>query len=204
SYHITDKIVFNWTCDYRDAKFYATDAAATNICVEISTGNGADPTDAFSAYNAGTWFRLPDLYNAEKVNDGGWAGLGIGYRYVNVNTAQIVEGVVSGFGTGVQQLGNGRGCAYNTVQCGFMRNNKVGRHITTTALAGSYVNRWDYIGGRYFISAAEAGYPEIAGTRFLQVDTGAAHLINDHNFYGGSWEGDGPEYHMWLGGTYIQ
>src|SRR5690606_37150402 len=62
--------------------------------------------------------------------------------------------------------------------------------------------RWDYFGGNYGLSSAEG--TEIPGTRFFLVDGDASSLINDHNFFGGSWEGDGPEWHIDCAGAYCQ
>jgi hypothetical protein len=199
TFRVSDKIVINCAFDGSDMTFLVYGAPA--VAVEISTGNGTNPTDIFSLTTE-LGIVLPSVRNMTKPGTG-WAGQGIGVRYVNVQNMKITERLVENFAIGVQATAYGQGCGYNTVQGGYLLNNKVNRQITVVPEAGfSFTNRWDVYGGRYFHSSAEG--TAVTGVFHIDVVPNATgNIINDWNFFGASLEGNAQQYHVRLGGAFI-
>jgi len=169
------------------------------IALEVSTGVGANPTTIFSL-STELGIILPSLVNVDKPGTG-WAGQGIGVRYVNVQNMKITERLITNFAIGVQATCFTQGCGYNTVFGGYLRNNGVNRQITVGDAIG-FTNRWDYYGGRYFHFSAEG----TAVTGVFHVDVvpnSAGNIINDHNFFGASLEGNAEQYQVKAGGNFI-
>jgi hypothetical protein len=197
NFRTSDKIVINCPFDGSDMTFlvYGTPAVA----VELSTGNGTNPTDIFSLTTE-LGIVLPSVRNMTKPGTG-WAGQGIGVRYVNVQNMKITERLVRDFAIGVQATCYVQGCGYNTVQGGFLYNNGVNRQITVGDSLG-FTNRWDVYGGRYFHFSAEG--TAVTGVFHIDVVPNATgNIINDWNFFGASLEGDAQQYQVRNGGTFI-
>lgn len=197
SFKISSKIVINCAFDGSDMTFLVY--GAPSVAVEISTGSAINPTDIFSlATELG--IILPSVINMTKPATG-WVGQGIGVRYVNVQNMKITERLVENFSIGIQAISYSQGCGYNTIQGGYLRNNKVNRQIVNGDNTG-FTNRWDYYGGRYFHSSSEG--TEVAGVYHIEVVAGSSGLvINDHNFFGASLEGVAEQYHVINGGLFI-
>ena len=197
TFKISSKIVINCRFDGKDMTFEIYGAPA--VALEVSTGNGTNPTDIFSLTTENGLI-LPSVINKTKPVTG-WAGQGIGIRYVNVQNMKIVERLVENFAIGVQQTCYQQGCGYNTVIGGYLRNNGVNRQITVGDAVG-FTNRWDYLGGRYFHSSAEG--TEVSGVFHVEVVANASgNIINDHNFFGASLEGNAEQYHVECGGSFV-
>lgn len=172
---------------------------ATPIAVEVSTGIGDNPTTIISLTESERII-MPDVVNGTKPVTG-WAGQGIGIRYVNVQNTHITERLVQDFAIGVQHTSYNQGCGYCAVDAGYLRNNKVNRQFTVGNDTG-FTNRWDLYGGRYFHSSSEG--LETAGVmHFDVVPNATGNIINDINHWGGSFEGITQQYHLRLGGTHI-
>ena len=197
TYRISDKIVINCAFDGSDMTFnvYGT----PTVAVEVSTGNGTNPTDIFTL-NTELGIILPSVINMTKPSVG-WAGQGIGVRYVNVQNMKITERLVENFAIGIQATSYAQGCGYNTIQGGYLRNNGVNRQITVGDATG-FTNRWDYYGGRYFHSSAEG--VEVPGVFHVDlVPNSSGNIINDHNFFGASLEGNAEQYHARVGANFV-
>ena len=173
--------------------------SATPIAVEVSTGIGENPVTVLSLTESERII-LPDVVNGTKPTTG-WEGQGIGVRYVNVQNTLITERLVQDFAIGIQHTAYAVGCGYNTVDAGYLRNNKINRQFKVGDLNG-WTNRWDLHGGRYFHSSSEG--IEVEGVMHFDVVPNATGLIiNDINHWGGSLEGVAEQYHLRLGGSFI-
>lgn len=192
------KIVINCAFDGSDMTFRVKDAPA--VAVEVSTGSAANPTDIFSLTTE-LGIILPSVINTTKPVTG-WAGQGIGVRYVNIQNMKITERLVENFAVGVLHTSFTQGCGYTNVQGGYLRNNGVNRRATIGDASGAFTNRWDIYGGRYFHSSAEG--TEVAGVMHIDIDApSAGNIINDFNFFGASLEGNAQQYHVRVGGNAI-
>lgn len=173
---------------------------AIPIAVEVSTGAGENPTTVLSLAESESII-LPDIVNGTKPSTG-WDGQGIGVRYVNVQNTLITERLIQDFAIGVQHTAYSAGCGYNTVNAGYLRNNKVNRQFIVGDLTG-WCNRWDLFGGRYFHGSAEGTTPIEGVVHFDVVPNASGSIINDINHFGGSIEGLNEQYHLRLGGSHI-
>ena len=198
TFRISSKVVINCAFDGSDMTFNVY--GAPPIAVEVSTGNGDNPTDIlFLSTELG--ITLPSVVNMTKPPTG-WAGQGIGVRYVNVQNMKIVERLVSNFDIGIQLTAYVQGCSYNTIFGGYLRNNRINRQITVGDQLG-FNNRIDYYGGRYFHFSSEGvETPGVIHVDIVAVPVGS-NIINDHNFFGASLEGVAEQYHIKNGGTII-
>ena len=191
------KIVINSGFDGSAMTFNVVGSPA--IALEVSTGSAANPTDIFTLTTE-LGITLPSLVNVDKPATG-WAGQGIGVRYVNVQNMKITERLVENFAIGIQATAYSAGCGYNTIQGGYLRNNGVNRQITVGDATG-FTNRWDYYGGRYFHFSAEG--TAVTGVFHVDVVPNATgSIINDHNFFGASLEGNAEQYQVRNGGAFI-
>lgn len=197
TFRVSKKIVINTAFDGSDINLEVYDSPP--IALEVSTGSSDNPTDIFSlTTEAG--IILPSIRNMGKPEIG-WEGQGIGVRYVNVQNMRITERLVEGFNIGVQLTSYDQGCGYNTVQAGYLRNNKINREVRVGNSTG-FTNRWDIIGGRSFHSSSEG--IATPGVMHVNVEPNATgNIINNINFFGGCFEGSSQEYHVRLGGSYI-
>lgn len=192
------KIVINCAFDGSDMTFNVYSAPA--VAVEVSTGSATNPTDIFSLTTE-EGIVLPSVVNMTKPVTG-WAGQGIGVRYVNVQNMKITERLIENFAVGVRHTSYTQGCGYNTVQGGYLRNNGVNRQAVIGDASGAFTNRWDIYGGRYFHSSAEG--TEVSGVYHVDIDAPAAgNIINDWNFFGASLEGNAEQYHVRCGGNAV-
>lgn len=197
TYAIDRKFVIK--CPFDGTSMTVNAIGSPAIAIEVSTGSADNPTDILSLSDVAD-IVLPKVINIDKPVSG-WVGQGIGVRYVNVQNATITEQLVKGFAIGVQSTSYTQGCAYNKVNAGFLLNNKINRQITVGDATG-FNNRWDYFGGRYFNYSTEG--TEVPGVIHLDiVANSVGYVINDHNFFGGSFEGVTQEYHIRSGGSYI-
>lgn len=197
TFKISQKVVIKGDFDGSRCRIQTT--TAIPIAVEVSTGVGENPTTVLSLLDSQRII-LPDVVNGTKPITG-WEGQGIGIRYVNVQNTKITERLVQDFAIGIQHTAYSVGCGYNIVDAGYLRNNKVNRQFKVGNDAG-WTNRWDLFGGRYFHSSSEG--VEVEGVMHFDVFPNATGLIiNDINHWGGSLEGFTQQYHMRLGGAYI-
>ena len=196
-FKISSKVVIKGEFDGSRATF--TTIAETPIAVEVSTGDGDNPTTILSLTESERII-LPNIVNGTKPITG-WDNQGIGIRYVNVQNTQITERLVQDFAIGIQHTAYAQGCGYNTVTAGYLRNNKVNRQFIVGDIGG-WTNRWDLHGGRYFHSSAE-GQNVTGCMHFDVVPNATGNIINDINHFGGSFEGLSEQYHIRLGGSYI-
>lgn len=195
---ISEKVVINCAFDGSDMIWNVS--GSPSVAVEVSTGSSENPTDILSLTTE-QGIILPSLVNLDKPVTG-WAGQGIGVRYVNVQNMKITERLVENFATGVVHTSYTTGCGYNTIQGGYLRNNGVNRFVTIGDASGAFTNRWDIYGGRYFHSSAEG--TETPGVIHIDIDApSAGNIINDFNFFGASLEGVAEQYHVRCGGNFI-
>ena len=67
--------------------------------------------------------------------------------------------------------------------------------------AGGWINQWEYYGGRYAHTSTEG--TEVAGVKHIEATTGHTRVMNTHNFWGASLEGDVEEYQVDIGGAFF-
>ncbi len=110
----------------------------------------------------------------------------VGIKIINGNACNIELNESRNATIGVQMLGDGQGCAYNTVRIGYLNNNCIGLDLATANTNG-YCNQNIFHGGRFGeesgIGTGHARY----GVRIKSLD-GIYFLNNANVFYGPSFE----------------
>tara|TARA_R110002012_G_scaffold274862_1_gene461274 strand:+ start:338 stop:2344 length:2007 start_codon:yes stop_codon:yes gene_type:complete len=198
SYRIDDRVVAKGAFDGSNATINVYGSPA--VAFDISTGNGDDPTDLLSL--SGTVeIIVPNLVNKTKPITG-WEGQGIGCRVHNVNNARVLGQVIREFAVGLKLSGKSQGCAYGSARDFFFLNNQ--RNFETEQLDDTgWVTEWTVQDSRFFHYSAEGS--GIVGTRHVNIiPHPIANVVNNIRFYNPCMEGNTAEYHMYLGGNYIQ
>jgi hypothetical protein len=146
---------------------------------------------------------LPRITNADHA--AGWSGEGTGVRVINCAGCQIFVPKVQGFAVGVHMDSDSTsGCAYNTIHIGRLTNNKKNLRLWASSSTG-FVNQNTFVAGQYHIESSEGS--GISGARHLSVEPAdvaeaAQNWPNNNVWLNPSLEGNGPEYHVSLAGSY--
>jgi hypothetical protein len=141
---------------------------------------------------------LPKVVNAGKSGTG-WAAGTVGVKAVNLNACKNVEVPhIQDFETGLLVYGQGTGVAYCNFVLGNLQNNK--RNMVLDHDTAGWVNQNTFTGGRYWHLSAEGS--NVTGARHLLITNTATNQINNNLFLGPSLEGNTPEYHADIAGTF--
>ena len=119
----------------------------------------------------------------------------VGVRLLNLDDCEVWVPRAESFEVGLLCDGSDVGFQYNKVHIGVLWDNKINQHLT--CLAAGDCNENNFYGGRYVVSGSN-----VAGTRHILVDDVAASIINNNRWWGPSLEGDGPEFHVEMGGAF--
>lgn len=145
---------------------------------------------------------LPAIFQALKTGVG-WGvfsgtniGTSIGVKVVHAYSNRIFVPYVRGFGVGLLEWGSALGSAYNKFFIGTLINNKENQ-LLDGDVAG-WVNENEHFGGRFTHDSVELVAPNTVstgqpGTRQVRI-AALASVINNHRWYGSSFEGDVPEF----------
>lgn len=195
TFKITSKIVIkgNFNGDNAIFKVYNT----PSVGVEVSTGNASNPT----TYTIGANIHLPVIQNMTKPGVG-WAGQGTGLRIVNALQCNIYIQNVIDFAVGAHITSNASsGNAYNNYFIQTLENNQVNLKLQALDTT-SWVNENNFYGGRFAHYSGEG--TNVVGVRQIQIKnfSAASLVINSNVFYKPSIEGNTPEYHVEIEGSY--
>lgn len=140
---------------------------------------------------------LPRVIQSAIAGAGTWTDSKIGIQLVNNDSCIWTVPHVKNFGVGVEEVGDNRGHAYNTITIGHLENNKINHRYR--ALGTGWANQNTHIGGRFGQNSGEG--VAVAGCRHVQLVAADANAINTNTWIGSSFEGNTPEFHADVSGT---
>jgi hypothetical protein len=195
TYTITATVTINCNCDLSLATFSANGAAVSPV---IQTGLTSGAGSVFTQRR-----QMPLMVNANK-NTGSWTGVesSVGIDIGNCTDCQIWCPAVTGFGIGIDVGGYTAGCVHNKIYIGRLANNRVNLRVGPKGVSG-WANQNDFYGGQYRFDSGEG--TNISGARHIQLVniTDAQNAPPNNNvFYNPSLEGNGPEFHLDMQGSY--
>jgi hypothetical protein len=146
---------------------------------------------------------LPKITNTAKVGTG-WTGFdtAIGVLCANVYQSRITAPYIYNFGVGLKTGGYGVGNVYNTYYIGVLFGNKINLQCMPGDING-WSNQNTFIGGRYGYSSAEGS--AVSGVIQIQLrdfSAGGANAPNTNVWLNPSVEGNEPEFHFDIQGSY--
>lgn len=196
THKVSDTITFATTGDASAATFNI-DASSVARGVLVGTTAAGEQIYRLAVY-------LPTIINSKKTATD-WTGFdtAIGVELANLYESRVYEKLIYGFGIGMTAGGYGTGFVYNHIFLQNLYNNKIQLRLKAGDDSGwTNENIWD--GGRFPFDSGEGS--NIAGARFVQlIESSAAALNgppNNNVFLKPSLEGDGPEYHVDIQGSY--
>ena len=125
---------------------------------------------------------------------------GVAWKVSNVKGGSWRDINATGFGVGLQVLGDGNGSAYNRFEIGIISDCKVGIQIDTYGALG-YSNEHLFIGGRVTTSSSYAG--NYAGIKFVEIKNTSGQPPNSIRFYSMTLEGSACERKVVSGGEHV-
>lgn len=140
---------------------------------------------------------LPRVVQSAISGAGTWTDSKVGIQLVNNDTCIWTMPHVKNFGVGLEEVGDNRGHAYNTITIGHLENNKINHRYR--ALGTGWANQNTHIGGRFGQNSGEG--VAVAGCRHVQLVAADANAINTNTWVGSSFEGNTPEFHADVSGT---
>lgn len=140
---------------------------------------------------------LPVVMEANNATAGSWVDSRIGIQMVNNDSCIWTVPRVTNFGVGLEEVGDSRGHAYNTITIGHLANNKVNHRFRS--VGSGWANQNTHIGGRFGQNSGEG--VGVAGSRHVEIQTADANAINNNTWIGSSLEGNTPEFHADVAGT---
>lgn len=169
---------------------------STTIIVGNTSGTGAD---ALLRLN----LRLPKVVNSEKVG-AGWSGFdtSVGIDIANLYESILEIPYVVGFGIGVWIGGYTAGSVYNTLHLQTLSSNKVNLKVGAKSVNG-WANQNTFIGGRFVHSSSEG--VSVSGINHIMLAGYSGSAIappNNNLFLNPSVEGDEPEFHLNINGSF--
>lgn len=184
TFRIDSTVTIMCNADLSLATFICNDTTITAVRAG-SRGNGA------VIYTIDV--KLPKITNAAQVVGSGWTGTSVGVEIANLNTCRVTVPYVRGFTTGVKATSYGAGCSYSRIDVDYLNNNKV--NFWATPGTSGYVTELNVYGGRYGHISDEG--VNVPGVRQVLLSHPAGGVRPDNiRFWGASFEGDVPEYHV--------
>jgi len=196
-YLVSDTITINCECDLGLMTLVADgETVSPVILTGLTTGTSDDALAQHTRV-------MPTVINSAKTTTG-WVDFdtSVGIDIANCYECRITIPEVYGFGIGVDVGGYTVGCSYNEFHLGRLVNNKINLRVGQKGVNG-WANENNYYGGRFAFTSDEG--TEISGTRHIQlrrVDSAVNNAPNNNVFLKPSIEGDGPEYHIDLEGSF--
>lgn len=177
--------------DFRGSTFNVSN----NPSVALTVGIAADNVDRKVMF-------LPHVINASHAV--GWAGEGTGIKLLNLSNCRVTIPECRGFATGLHLEGIGRGCQNNYADVMQAPNNKVPILLKPGDTAG-WVNQNTLWVGKAGQDSGEG--TAISGARGIRlapfdVTNATTSWPNSNVFINPNIEGDGPEYHIEVAGSY--
>ncbi len=136
----------------------------------------------------------------------------VGVRVMNIGNSHITLGRTAFFETGAWFGGLGQGCAYNTIDIGWISYSKVSLKLVPGS--GGWVNQNVFVaGGIQQSPGAFGGGLRRSGWKHLLIDGTGTNAVNGNTFVGVSFEGDVSEFvfdianaydNLWLGARFEQ
>lgn len=191
TFKIGSTITITSNADLGDATFSYVGAGGTALRIGSSTSG--DEVE---------WVTVvaPVVLAADKVVGEGWdddlVGT-VGVDIANLYSSAVHLPRVNGFETGVRLYGTGTGCVYNTIQLGHLDNNKV--NLLLDANGTGWCNENLFLGGRFAQESAEG--TDLSGVRHI-VTAVCTNPVNNNLWVKPSVEGNVPEFHVSIGGSY--
>ncbi len=147
--------------------------------------------------------KLPRITNSAKVG-AGWTGFSssIGIEIANVYQSRILVPYVYNFGVGLTCGGYGVGCVYNDITVGVLFGNKVNVQLLPKT-TGGWCNQNTFTIQRLGYSSAEG--TAVSGVKHIELrhQVGATTAAPNNNvFINPSVEGNEPEFHLDIQGTF--
>lgn len=162
------------------------------------TGNGvAVRVGETTASLFGAKGTLPIVRDANNTTAGSWMDSRIGIQMVNNDSCIWTVPRVTNFGVGLEEVGDSRGHAYNTITIGHLANNKINHRFRS--VGSGWANQNTHIGGRFGQNSGEG--VGVLGSRHVEIQTADANAINNNTWLGSSFEGNTPEFHADVAGT---
>lgn len=140
---------------------------------------------------------LPRVADALNITAGSWVDSKIGIQLLNNDSCIWFIPHVKNFGVGVDEVGDGRGHAYNTFTFGHLENNKVNHQFR--AVGVGWANQNTHIGGRLGHNSGEG--VNVTGCYHVRTVAADVNAINNNTWLGSSLEGDAPQFHADITGT---
>lgn len=175
-------------CDFRSAEFVTR-------TVPIGPALRAGQTGGVNTRNKVMW--LPSVVQANKPSAPGWNASDIGVECISLYECIVFVGLIQNFNTGLYITSDGaKGNAYNDYHVRSLYNNKRNLVLDPQG-AGAWVNQ-----DRFFLSRMHHDTGEganVSGARHILIgygDGGSSSVVNNCSFFGGSVEGNTPEYHL--------
>jgi hypothetical protein len=191
-YRIDGPVTFKGHADCRGATFVTGDSADAPAVRVGQTGG---------VLTTGKTLWLPDVIQNNKPSAPGWNAADVGVECINLQSCEVHVGIIRSFYEGLLVSSDGSsGNVYNQFFVRHLDNNK--RNLVLRAKAGtSWVNESRFMIGRMSHNSAEGS--NVSGSRHILIDEASTttSVINNHQFFGGSVEGDTPEYHLECFGT---
>lgn len=197
TYKITSTVVIE--CD-GDMSAMTISVNAASVATAIRVGPNTAGQYLFDAD-----IKLPFVINSAK-SGAGWTGFAnsIGVEVANVYQSRITVPSIYNFGVGLSCGGYGVGCVYNTFTLGVIFGNKINLQLLPKTTTG-WCNQNTFIGGRLGYSSSEG--TSVAGVIQIQLrhQSGATNGAPNNNvFVNPSIEGDEPQFHLDVQGSYNQ
>lgn len=134
---------------------------------------------------------LPRVLQTGLTGSGTWVDSKIGIQMVNNDSCVWLVPHVQNFGVGLDEVGENRGHAYNTITIGHLANNKVNNQLS--AVGTGWANQNTHIGGRFGHNSSEG--VNTPGTRHVHNTVADVNIINTNTWVGSSFEGETAEFH---------
>lgn len=172
------------------------DPAVTSAGIAVSLGTDAYPSpEAIIAY-------LPTVRKNVTYWSSSLTGTDVGIRMIGIRASEIHIGHVRGFSIGVLATGGLANVAFawNSVHIRMLDNNKINLKISDGGAGYANENTW-FLGQ---LSMDSNFGTNITGARhiFLEATPTVQSVPNNNRFYGGSIEGDGPQWQVEVNGCY--
>lgn len=185
----------------------AGDLSMMNVSANGTTVSPVFKLGLTSGSSAAAQFRydlkLPKVTNSAKTAPG-WTGFdtSVGIEVGNLYECRLYVPLVYGFGVGLSVGGYTAGFVYNEVTLGALTANKINLRVCPHAATG-WANENNFYGGRFAQFANEGNTVSGCKQIFISNPTGSAiGAPNNNVFFRPSLEGDPPEYHIDLEGSF--
>lgn len=184
-FRVDNTVTIDCAADLSGAEFVSNDDALTTV--RIGTSSSGQRAVRLSVI-------APKVINLAHVVGSGWSGSSVGVEIANIDSSDIWVPYVYGCVVGLLHTAYGTGSSYNKVHIGDLRNCKVTQKLHPNA-ADAYVSENNYFGGQ-FTHVPEEG-SVVSGVRKVLIGGQATGFSLDNNrWYGASFEGNVPEYHV--------